>query len=159
MEWVGAKGSVDGMYANFAGRDASRGMAKQSFDTGMLGASISAPSTHCLVCTEMLTPIDQPLDRLEDLTAEETYALPLLIPYPTDASCLSSSENMKGELGIISLITQADSTIIQVGWSISLTSISYAASLSRTTPTRLLTVVVCNVMYYHTRIPVAISSS
>ncbi|KAI0942478.1 hypothetical protein AcW1_003099 [Taiwanofungus camphoratus] len=34
------------MYANFAGRDASRGMAKQSFDT------------------EMLTPVDQPLDKL-----------------------------------------------------------------------------------------------
>jgi len=26
---------VDGMYGNFAGRDASRGMAKQSFDLGM----------------------------------------------------------------------------------------------------------------------------
>lgn len=26
----------DGMYANFAGRDASRGMAKQSFDEGAL---------------------------------------------------------------------------------------------------------------------------
>ena len=25
---------ADGMYANFAGRDASRGMAKQSFDEG-----------------------------------------------------------------------------------------------------------------------------
>lgn len=25
----------DGMYANFAGRDASRGMAKQSFDEGL----------------------------------------------------------------------------------------------------------------------------
>jgi len=43
----------DGMYGNFAGRDASRGMAKQSFDL------------------EMLTPIDQPLDKLEDLTSEE----------------------------------------------------------------------------------------
>ncbi|KAF8642668.1 hypothetical protein AX16_009445 [Volvariella volvacea WC 439] len=43
----------DGMYGNFAGRDASRGMAKQSFDT------------------EMLTPIDQPLDKLEDLKPEE----------------------------------------------------------------------------------------
>ncbi|TCD70368.1 hypothetical protein EIP91_003720 [Steccherinum ochraceum] len=43
----------NGMYANFAGRDASRGMAKQSFDT------------------EMLTPVDQPLDKLEDLTQEE----------------------------------------------------------------------------------------
>ena len=26
---------IDGMYGNFAGRDASRGMAKQSFDLGM----------------------------------------------------------------------------------------------------------------------------
>ena len=26
--------SSDGMYGNFAGRDASRGMAKQSFDEG-----------------------------------------------------------------------------------------------------------------------------
>ncbi|KAF8433918.1 cytochrome b5-like heme/steroid binding domain-containing protein [Boletus edulis BED1] len=42
-----------GMYGNFAGRDASRGMAKQSFDT------------------EMLTPIDQPLDKLEDLRPDE----------------------------------------------------------------------------------------
>ncbi|TFK21705.1 cytochrome b5 [Coprinopsis marcescibilis] len=43
----------NGMYGNFAGRDASRGMAKQSFDT------------------EMLTPIDQPLDKLDDLKADE----------------------------------------------------------------------------------------
>ncbi|KAL1742412.1 cytochrome b5-like heme/steroid binding domain-containing protein [Schizophyllum fasciatum] len=42
-----------GMYGNFAGRDASRGMAKQSFDM------------------EMLTPTDQPLDKLEDLTSDE----------------------------------------------------------------------------------------
>lgn len=26
--------NIDGMYGNFAGRDASRGMAKQSFDVG-----------------------------------------------------------------------------------------------------------------------------
>ncbi|KIJ31439.1 hypothetical protein M422DRAFT_214262 [Sphaerobolus stellatus SS14] len=43
----------DGMYGNFAGRDASRGMAKQSFDV------------------EMLTPIDEPLDKLQDLDASE----------------------------------------------------------------------------------------
>ncbi|KAI4519293.1 cytochrome b5-like heme/steroid binding domain-containing protein [Schizophyllum commune] len=43
----------NGMYGNFAGRDASRGMAKQSFDM------------------EMLTPTDQPLDKLEDLTSDE----------------------------------------------------------------------------------------
>lgn len=29
------KRCAGGMYGNFAGRDASRGMAKQSFDTGM----------------------------------------------------------------------------------------------------------------------------
>ncbi|KAF9242848.1 cytochrome b5-like heme/steroid binding domain-containing protein [Melanogaster broomeanus] len=45
----------DGMYGNFAGRDASRGMAKQSFDI------------------EMLTPIDQPLDKLDDLRPDEMY--------------------------------------------------------------------------------------
>ncbi|KAK0567513.1 Dihydrodipicolinate synthase [Tilletia horrida] len=43
----------DGPYGNFAGRDASRGMAKQSFDL------------------EMLTPLDQPLDKLDDLTPAE----------------------------------------------------------------------------------------
>ncbi|KAK1925424.1 cytochrome b5 [Papiliotrema laurentii] len=43
----------DGMYGNFAGRDASRGMAKQSFDE------------------EMLTDIDKPLDSLTDLTSAE----------------------------------------------------------------------------------------
>ncbi|KAF7986741.1 hypothetical protein HWV62_20308 [Athelia sp. TMB] len=43
----------NGMYGNFAGRDASRGMAKQSFDI------------------EMLTPIDQPLDKLDDLAPDE----------------------------------------------------------------------------------------
>ncbi|KAG9004959.1 hypothetical protein FRB94_001928 [Tulasnella sp. JGI-2019a] len=42
-----------GPYGNFAGRDASRGMAKQSFDT------------------DMLTPVDQPLDTLADITKDE----------------------------------------------------------------------------------------
>ncbi|CAG7854743.1 SubName: Full=Related to membrane steroid binding protein {ECO:0000313/EMBL:CCA66353.1} [Serendipita indica DSM 11827] len=42
-----------GAYGNFAGRDASRGMAKQSFDM------------------EMLTPVDQPIDKLEDLDQTE----------------------------------------------------------------------------------------
>jgi hypothetical protein len=31
----------DGMYGNFAGRDASRGMAKQSFDVGVFILDIS----------------------------------------------------------------------------------------------------------------------
>jgi len=43
----------NGMYGNFAGRDASRGLAKQSFDL------------------EMLTPVDQPLDKLTDLQPGE----------------------------------------------------------------------------------------
>ncbi|WVF70317.1 hypothetical protein IAT40_005107 [Kwoniella sp. CBS 6097] len=43
----------DGVYGNFAGRDASRGMAKQSFEL------------------DMLTPLDQPLDNLSNLTSAE----------------------------------------------------------------------------------------
>jgi len=43
----------DGMYGNFAGRDASRGMAKQSFDE------------------DMLTPVDQRIDKLENMDASE----------------------------------------------------------------------------------------
>ncbi|KAF9440450.1 hypothetical protein P691DRAFT_687644, partial [Macrolepiota fuliginosa MF-IS2] len=46
----------NGMYGNFAGRDASRGMAKRSFD---------------LAPCNMLTLVDQPLDKLEDLRPEE----------------------------------------------------------------------------------------
>ncbi|KAI5838667.1 cytochrome b5-like heme/steroid binding domain-containing protein [Morchella snyderi] len=46
-----------GPYSNFAGRDASRGLAKNSFDE------------------EMLTPLDKPLDNLEDLTDEEKESL------------------------------------------------------------------------------------
>lgn len=46
-----------GPYSNFAGRDASRGLAKNSFDP------------------EVLTPVDQKLDLLDNLTAEETQSL------------------------------------------------------------------------------------
>ncbi|EEQ39579.1 Cytochrome b5-like Heme/Steroid binding domain family protein [Clavispora lusitaniae] len=46
-----------GPYENFAGRDASRGLALNSFD----------PS--------VLTPIDKPIDTLEDLTQEEKESL------------------------------------------------------------------------------------
>lgn len=46
-----------GPYENFAGRDASRGLAKHSFDP------------------DMLTPLDKPIDTLKDLNAEEFEAL------------------------------------------------------------------------------------
>jgi hypothetical protein len=64
------------MYGNFAGRDASRGMAKQSFDSGR-PLSHTAPSIADPICDriEMLTPIDQPLDKLGDLTPEEMLVL------------------------------------------------------------------------------------
>lgn len=47
-----------GPYANFAGRDASRGLAKGSFDEEMLTKDLKAP-----------------LDRLEDLSDDEIEAL------------------------------------------------------------------------------------
>jgi len=52
---TGGKGfyGPDGMYWRVAGRDASRSVARQSFDP------------------EPLTPIDQPLDKLENLTPRE----------------------------------------------------------------------------------------
>jgi len=56
-----------GPYGNFAGRDASRGMAKQSFAIGAFWAR----SEDDADCAEMLTPLDQPLDKLEDLTGPE----------------------------------------------------------------------------------------
>ena len=62
------------MYGNFAGRDASRGMAKQSFDIGKprsLSAQSTAALTHDRI--EMLTPVDQPLDKLGDLSPEEMF--------------------------------------------------------------------------------------
>ncbi|KAF9971643.1 hypothetical protein BGZ73_005397 [Actinomortierella ambigua] len=46
-----------GPYGNFAGRDASRGLAKNSFEESML------------------TAIDQPIDKLEDLNDEEKESL------------------------------------------------------------------------------------
>jgi hypothetical protein len=64
---------IGGMYGNFAGRDASRGMAKQSFDEGAhacnMNSCLDSPTTP-----EMLTPLDQPLDKLEDLKPDEMYA-------------------------------------------------------------------------------------
>lgn len=47
----------EGPYHNFAGRDASRGLAKNSFDD------------------DVLTPVDQLIDTLDDLTQEEQTTL------------------------------------------------------------------------------------
>ena len=64
------------MYANFAGRDASRGMAKQSFDEGECQVSLPDASITHVSLSDMLTPIDQPLDTLDNLTGEEMYVSP-----------------------------------------------------------------------------------
>ncbi|KAG0356105.1 hypothetical protein BG005_004973 [Podila minutissima] len=47
----------DGPYGNFAGRDASRGLAMNSFDKSMLA------------------PLDGPIDKLEDLKEDERSSL------------------------------------------------------------------------------------
>jgi membrane-associated progesterone receptor component len=68
---------IDGMYGNFAGRDASRGMAKQSFDLGPFLTStpnVAYPVAHD-IRSEMLTLIHQPLDKLEDLQSDEVYVV------------------------------------------------------------------------------------
>jgi hypothetical protein len=44
-------------------------MAKQSFDEGVQPPPSLLSSTHILL--DMLTPIDQPLDKLEDLQGDE----------------------------------------------------------------------------------------
>lgn len=62
---------IDGMYGNFAGRDASRGMAKQSFDLGSCVIHLILLRLLDRTIAEMLTPVDQPLDKLEDLTPSE----------------------------------------------------------------------------------------
>lgn len=46
-----------GPYENFAGRDASRGLAKNSFDL------------------DVITPLDKPIDLLDNLTADEIESL------------------------------------------------------------------------------------
>jgi membrane-associated progesterone receptor component len=87
------------MYGNFAGRDASRGMAKQSFDIGKCTPWTFIPVVRLITSlfTEMLTPIDQPLDKLMDLKPDEMYdCLHTLVNLGTDASFVSS-ENMKGD--------------------------------------------------------------
>ncbi len=52
-------------------------MAKQSFDEGThTPYSFALLIKVLIVKTEMLTPIDQTLDKLNDLTPEEMYVLP-----------------------------------------------------------------------------------
>lgn len=73
----------DGVYGNFAGRDASRGMAKQSFETGRLS------SFEQTLMTDMLTDVNDPLDTLEDLTPSEMWVFIV-------EDELTPSDNMKG---------------------------------------------------------------
>lgn len=61
--------------------------------------SLAVLAHSFLLLTEMLTPVDQPLDKLEDLQADEMYVYPLH-PYPFSSLLTSilvfDSENMKG---------------------------------------------------------------
>lgn len=69
------------MYGNFAGRDASRGMAKQSFELGerrWYAVTFLFPDPFGITI-DMLTPIDQPLDKLADLRSDELYVSLLLL--------------------------------------------------------------------------------
>ncbi|CAD6574117.1 MAG: hypothetical protein CYPHOPRED_005294 [Cyphobasidiales sp. Tagirdzhanova-0007] len=61
-----------GPYGNFAGRDASRGLAKQSFE--MVTAVYTTTCVgylRYLYVQDMLTPIDVPIDDLSDLSPSE----------------------------------------------------------------------------------------
>lgn len=62
----------NGPYGNFAGRDASRGMAKQSFALGTC-RYVTLRYLAVLITKDVLTPIDQPIDKLEDLTDLERH--------------------------------------------------------------------------------------
>ena len=62
----------NGPYGNFAGRDASRGMAKQSFALGTC-RYVTLRYFVVLITKDVLTPIDQPIDKLEDLTELERH--------------------------------------------------------------------------------------
>ena len=62
------------MYWRVAGRDASRCVANQSFDPGTpLFLSLWGLLIVDVTCdgTELLTSVDQPLDKLEDLSPRE----------------------------------------------------------------------------------------
>lgn len=87
--WGGGKETdgfiQDGMYWRVAGRDASRSVAMQSFDLGTPPFLSLARSERYRLLTllvmpriEPLTPVDQPLDKLDDLTPRERSVLPVL---------------------------------------------------------------------------------
>lgn len=92
--------SLDGPYGNFAGRDASRGMAKQSFDEGLSGVFVLRLTAIDRHVPDMLTPIDQPLDKLEDLTPSE-MCVTICSLLVTLVITFLSSENMNGMLTLI----------------------------------------------------------
>jgi len=85
------------MYGNFAGRDASRGMAKQSFELGMFTLWIDYGHIHHLPHQDMLTPVSEPLDKLTDLQPDEMYVRTLFgCPLPKTNAIWLFSDNMKG---------------------------------------------------------------
>ena len=81
---------------------------------------------------EMLTPIDQPLDKLDDLTPEEMCVFFVIyLSVPITDSKPRSSENMKGTLAPPRIYARL-LTITQDGWSTSRPSTSCVASWWRT---------------------------
>ena len=65
----------EGPYGNFAGRDASRGLSKGSFDEGKVHLIRLLGNSAYYGYLDMITPLDQPMDPLHDMTPEEQQAL------------------------------------------------------------------------------------
>ena len=143
---------LEGMYGNFAGRDASRGMAKQSFDVGALCRfffflfSADLKTTRVQTCLHLSTNhlIDQ---RISSLMRCTFFNIPSYFHFLTLAFA-SGSENMKGfmHLNHESFVLLIHSTS-QDGSNISRASISSVESLSKTMPSRV-SDVRCVCMYY-----------
>lgn len=66
---------------------------------------------------EMLTAVDQPLDKLEDLTQEEKYVYVYLIPIFSLTSRVLYSDNMRGIRCIIIIFCMLNLTSYDsLGW-------------------------------------------
>ena len=92
---------TDGMYGNFAGRDASRGMAKQSFD---LGASPTLYAICASAISDWMAVRYVDAHRRASRQARGSYSrgdVSLIFRHPfvcvnADIARLCNSENMKG---------------------------------------------------------------